>query len=128
MATRMAASDQGPRSAAAQESAVELHSVIEFLNEHLGSRLLALALDVDHRTIGRWLTDRDRTPQFDTELKVRATYQVFQALQPVDAPATIRAWFMGMNPQLEDRSPAEAIRDGDARAVMAAARAFINAG
>lgn len=35
---------------------------------------------------------------------------------------------MPMNPQLEDKSPAEAIRDREARDVMAAARAFINVG
>lgn len=102
--------------------------MIEFLDEHLGSRLLALTVGVDHRTVRRWLTDRERSPHFDTEMRLHAAYQVFQALQSVEAPVTIRAWFMGMNPQLEDRSPAEGIRDGDVREVMAAARAFVNAG
>lgn len=40
----------------------------------------------------------------------------------------IRAWFMGMNPQLGDESPIEALREGRVRDVMAAARAFVNAG
>jgi len=116
------------RSTAARDVDVDLRSIVEFLHEHLGARLLALTVGVDDRTVRRWLSEHDRVPQFDNEVRLRGTYQVFQALQQVEAPVTIRAWFMGMNPQLEDRSPAEAIRDGDAKAVMAAARAFINAG
>ena len=33
-----------------------------------------------------------------------------------------------MNPQLDDRSPAEVIAEGDLRAVLAAARAFLAGG
>lgn len=128
MTERVVSDPHATRSATSREQAVGLHSIIEFLTEHLGARLLALTVGVDHRTVGRWLTEPDRTPQFETEVRLRAAYQVFQALQQVEAPVTIRAWFMGMNPQLEDRSPAEGIRDGDTRDVMAAARAFINAG
>lgn len=116
------------RNTATRDQTVNLHSVVTFLSEHLGNRLLALTVGVNPRTVGRWVTDPDRIPNFDTEVRLRAAYQVFQALQRVDAPVTIRAWFMGMNPQLEDRSPAEAIRDGDNRGVMAAARVFINTG
>ena len=93
-----------------------------------GARLLALTVDADHRTVGRWISEPERTPRFETETRLRAAYQVFRLVQTVEASPTVRAWFMGMNPQLDDRSPAEAIRDGDARDVMAAARAFINAG
>ncbi|TCW18822.1 hypothetical protein EDD19_1484 [Dietzia cinnamea] len=35
---------------------------------------------------------------------------------------------MGMNPQLDDVSPAEALADGQHREVMAAARAFVAGG
>lgn len=62
------------------------------------------------------------------EKNLRAAFQVFQLIQTVDAPHTVRAWFMGMNPQLDDVSPAEALADGDHRAVMAAARAFTTGG
>lgn len=116
------------RSSARRDRPVDVHSVIEFLAEHLGHRLLALTAGVDHRTVDRWVAEPDRVPQFATELRLRDAYQVFHTIQQVEASVTVRAWFMGMNPQLEDRSPAEAIRDGDSRDVMAAARAFVNAG
>ncbi len=116
------------RTAASRDQAADLRDIIAFLNEHLGSRLLALTVGVDHKTVGRWLSDKDRAPRFETETRLRAAYQVFRFVQQVEASATVRAWFMGMNPQLDDKSPAEAIRDGDARDAMAAARAFVNAG
>ena len=122
------ATSQGQRTTASHDQAVELHDIIEFLNEHLGARLLALTVGADHRTVWRWLGDPDRGPRFETEARLRAAYQVFRLVQTVEASPTVRAWFMGMNPQLDDKSPAEAIRDGEARDAMAAARAFINAG
>lgn len=43
-----------------------------------------------------------------------------------------QAWFQGLNPQLDDRSPARMLRDGDFNeagpAVIAAARAFLVGG
>lgn len=128
MATLRNSATHSLRSSAVRRTPADLHSVIEFLAEHLGRRLLAMAIGVDHRTIERWIADPERQPRFDAETRLRAAYQVFQELQPFEAPVTIRAWFMGMNPQLDDLSPAEAIRDDRSREVMSAARAFINAG
>jgi hypothetical protein len=42
-----------------------------------------------------------------------------------DSPRTVRAWFIGLNPQLGDVSPAEAIHDGQLKEALAAARAFM---
>jgi len=53
---------------------------------------------------------------------------VQQLLLTADAPDVVCPWFMGMNPELNDETPAEALVDGRAREVMAAARAFVNAG
>jgi hypothetical protein len=41
---------------------------------------------------------------------------------------TIRAWFIGMNPQLDDESPIEAVLSGRHKEVLAAARAFLAGG
>lgn len=102
--------------------------IARFLGENLGPRLTAFIVGADPKTVTRWAQQDGRTPQEDAERRLRGTYQVFQLLQVVESPHTIRAWFMGMNPQLDDRSPAEALNEGQLREVMAAARAFTAGG
>jgi hypothetical protein len=51
---------------------------------------------------------------------------VARLLLAVDADHTVRAWFIGMNPQLDDEAPIDAIAAGDTKAVLAAARSFID--
>ena len=111
--------------ASVSESTAE---IARFLSETLGPKLTAFIVDADPKTVTRWTQDVRRTPQQDAEQRLRSAYQVFQLLQTVESPHTIRAWFMGMNPQLDDLSPAEALHEGKSREVMAAARAFTNGG
>ncbi len=59
------------------------------------------------------------------ERKLRTTYQVALLLLTVDAPPTVKSWFLGMNPYLDDLSPVEAIRSGKEREPLDAARAFV---
>ncbi len=104
-----------------------LTEVARTLQEILSSRLTAYLAGVKStKTVARWasgeITDiRD----YETEQKLRAAYEITQLLLRYDAPDTIRAWFIGMNPELDDMSPAEIIRDGQLKDAMGAARAFI---
>jgi len=49
-----------------------------------------------------------------------------------DTPAVVQAWFQGLNPALEDRSPARLLREGAVDdvgpQVLAAARQFAATG
>ncbi len=49
-----------------------------------------------------------------------------------DSPAVVKAWFQGLNPQLEDRSPDRLLREGDldevGTLVLRAARSFAATG
>ncbi len=45
-----------------------------------------------------------------------------------DSVHVVRAWFIGMNPQLNDDSPAGAIRDGRMKEALGAAKAFMSGG
>jgi hypothetical protein len=49
-------------------------------------------------------------------------------LREKDSAGVVQAWFQGLNPQLDDTSPARALREQDldmvGPAVIAAARAF----
>lgn len=56
--------------------------------------------------------------------RLAVTYAVIEWVTTRDSAATARAWFTGLNPSLGDRSPAEAIRDGDFAAAIAAAKTF----
>ncbi len=107
---------------------VDISSIAKYLVESLGAGLVGLLAGVDRRTAQRWAADQATAPRADSERDLRDAYQVFQELLPVEAPATIRAWFMGMNPQLDDVSPVEAIAAGNSREVLAAARAFASGG
>lgn len=97
------------------------------MRDLLGAKLLAFAVNVDPRTVNRWAAGSDR-PRDSHEARLRAAYQAYLLMKPVEADPTIRAWFMGMNPQLDDRSPAEALADDQFREVMSAARAFVAGG
>lgn len=101
--------------------------IVKFLRENLGATLTAVLAAVDSRTVARWIANQV-TPRQEAEKKLRAAYQIFQLLAQEEASATVRAWFMGMNEQLEDLSPVEAIAAGRAREVLVAARSFISYG
>ena len=118
----------GARSSAAHRNAVtgSTRDIARFLVDNLGASLTAHIAGVDRRTVHRWSEGGPARAEGETNLRV--AFQVFQLIQAVDAPHTVRAWFMGMNPQLEDTSPAEALADGLHREVMAAARAFVAGG
>lgn len=111
-----------------RHAAVPLPAIIEFLTENLGRNLLGLAVGVSPDTVGRWLSEKGRLPRETHEQALRDVYHVFQEVNKVEAAPTVRAWFMGMNPQLDDLSPAEALAEGRRREVLAAARAFAQGG
>lgn len=111
------------RRAHAEATQVNITDLVISLKEHLGPKLLALTIGVDERTIARWAAGGNRASTTH-ERRLRCAYQIFELLKAVEASATIRAWFMGMNPQLDDLSPAEAIASDQLREALAAARAF----
>ncbi|MFM2070017.1 MAG: hypothetical protein RLZZ623_280 [Actinomycetota bacterium] len=100
-------------------------SIASFLADLLGTRLTARLAGVDTSSISRWKSGA-ATPQEDSEHRLRAAHQVARLLLAVDADHTVRAWFIGMNPQLDDEAPIDAIAAGDTKAVLAAARSFID--
>jgi hypothetical protein len=90
----------------------------------LGQRLTAVIAGVsDAKAIAKWARG-ERAPRPDTERRLRDAYHVTCLLLQAEAPSTIRAWFSGMNPELDDRAPALALGD-DAPRVLQAARTFL---
>ncbi len=104
----------------------DIHTVARLLQETLGQRLTAFCVGVSQpKQVGRWASGQ--TPRDDAERRLRDLYQVVETLQPTESDATIRAWFLGANPQLHDEAPADRLHEQDAKAVLRAARAFVDA-
>ncbi len=105
-----------------------IQDVVGYMQEVLGQKLVAYIAGVsDPRTVGRWAAG-ERAPRAEHEQRLRCAYQTFQLLLAEESPHTVRAWFLGLNPQLDDQSPAQSIRDGAFRDVLVAAKAFLAGG
>ncbi len=117
-------------SAEAHRTTVEtsINEVTIFLQDVLGQKLVAhMAGVADPKTVGRWARG-ERTPRNDAEHRLREAYRIFQLLLTQESPHTVRAWFVGLNPQLDDESPASAIGEGRTRDALVAAKAFLAGG
>ncbi|MBI2864270.1 MAG: XRE family transcriptional regulator [Chloroflexi bacterium] len=105
-------------------------SVTTELQTILGQRLTALVAGVkDVQSVGLWSKGR-QVPRGDHEWRLRLAYRITKMLLASEAPETVRAWFVGVDPLLEDRAPALVIADArqgdelEAARVLRAARAF----
>lgn len=102
------------------------------LRSLLGAKLCAYLGSVkETRAIHEW-ADGGREPSAETQRRLRLALQVAIAIADTDGAEVARAWFQGLNPQLEDRSPARLLREGDiddvGPQVIAAERAFLVGG
>jgi hypothetical protein len=99
-----------------------------FLQDTLGSKLTAYIAGVkDPKMVTKWASGTV-APGEERQARLRAAYQVFQLILEAEDDHVARAWFIGMNPELDDEAPAECLRESRFRDVMAAARAFLSGG
>ena len=105
----------------------EWSEVVRGVYDLLGRKLTAyLAGMRDTKAVTRWIDGTTgQARSIEVEQRVREAFVICELLRAVgEAPATIRTWFIGMNPELYDEAPVEAIRAGRLREVRAAALAF----
>jgi hypothetical protein len=73
-----------------------------------------------------------REPGEATKQRLRLAFHITRMIRDVDGPKITVAWFQGLNPYLEDRSPARLIREGELDEVgpqiLNAARSLLQAG
>ena len=94
------------------------------LQELLGQRLVAVIAGVkDAKAVGRWARGED-IPRAQAAATLQNALHVVELLRSQEDDETIRSWFRGMNPDLDDGSPALLIRD-QPEGVNQAARAFL---
>lgn len=105
----------------------DIDDIVRKLVHVLGVKIVGAIVKKDVRTIQRW-QGRKSTVNMNDERLLRDAFQIYSILAEQDGDHTIRAWFMGMNPTLDDRSPIELLIEGRARHVVAAARSFASGG
>lgn len=116
----------------AYEESMRLASpeLIDRLRDLLGAKLVAYLGSVQEtRAVRQWADSADpRTPSTDVLNRLRMAYRIGALLREKDSAAVVQTWFQGMNPRLDDVTPARLLREGDLEqvgpGVVAAARAF----
>src|SRR4051794_6215484 len=102
----LAVRDLNRKSAHRLASTTPITDIASELQKVLGPSLTTVVLGGrDPKAIAQWAKGT-RTPRPTQETALRALYQVVALLSEVDGPDVVRAWFAGMNPELDDRSPA----------------------
>lgn len=96
------------------------------LQEVLSTQLTAYMVGVDSlRTIQRWASATAQNLRHKNERRLLTAYEALQLISRFESPRVAKAWFIGLDPQLDYTMPAQAIRDGQLKEVLAAARAFV---
>jgi hypothetical protein len=120
---------------AAHEAAVRLgtDAIVAQLRQRLGVRLVAyIAGASETRAVHQWATGSREIRDPEVAERLRVVYQVVALLVARDSDQVAQAWFQGLNPKLDDRSPARLLRDGELAVVgpqvLAAARTFAAVG
>ncbi|WP_072313378.1 hypothetical protein [Agrococcus sp. Marseille-P2731] len=101
-----------------------IDEIVRFLSDGLGRPLLALTVGVRRRTLASWLR-KSFSPSPRSQVRLIGAFTVWNIVAEVEAPETVRAWFMGMKDALDDYSPAEVIAEGRIEEVAAVARAYV---
>lgn len=108
-------------------------TAVKELRDLLTPRLVAYVGGVrETRAVHQWADGTRDVKSGEVEDRLRFALQVALLLGEHDAPSVVQAWFQGLNPHLDDRSPARLLREGDlaevGAPVLAAARAFLVGG
>ena len=108
-------------------------ALVAELRAILGARLVAYIGGVkETRAVRQWADGERRISNTHTEQRLRIAYQAAKMLTEHDANDTIQAWFLGLNPMLDDTSPARLLTeeplDDSGPRVLAAARHFAATG
>jgi hypothetical protein len=114
------------------DAAATFPQVVAQLRDLVGPRLVAyLGSARDTRVVHQW-ADGTREPARAMQQRLLLALQVAAMLSERESPKIAQAWMQGLNPQLDDTSPARLIRDAGPHqagpAVIGAARAFLVGG
>lgn len=109
----------------ALEQAVEPDEIVDGLRKYLTQRDIATGAGVTERTVRDWAKTSGvtiRRGNYDSLAQVR---EVVLVLRDSLTARGVRQWMSARNRLLGDRRPLEVLHDGDAEAVLRAAKAFV---
>ena len=107
--------------------------LVTALRELLGAKLVAYLGKVkETRAVRQW-ADGTRSIANPADVdRLRVAYRAAAVITARESKQVAQAWFQGLNPLLDDRSPARILRDGDLEEVgpqvLTAARQFAAVG
>jgi hypothetical protein len=91
---------------------VDIRMIVRLLNENLGTTLVATLAGSHERHVSRgWALSDGPLPDEAAEVRLRAAQDVWETIVRQEDPQTIRNWFLGDSPQLEE-PPVMALRAG----------------
>lgn len=106
-------------------------SIVEELRTKIGTKLVAYIVGVNETRAVREWAEGKRVPSSDTQDKIRFLFRIVNELERSEGLSIVSPWLQGMNPHLDDRSPARVLREGDfeqeATKILFAAEAFMGA-
>jgi uncharacterized protein (DUF2384 family) len=86
--------------------------VAEWLEVTLGPRLTAYAVGVSASEIVKYAHGDDE-PAAEVEERLRNVYEATWFVASTDGPGSAHDWLMQPNPKLENRAPADLLREGE---------------
>jgi hypothetical protein len=107
-----------------------LSQVVTELQHVLSQRVVAYTAGVNSRTLQRWASEENEgnIRNAGAARRLRIAYEIVTLLLAYDSPYTVKAWFIGPNPDLADESPSETIRQDRLKDALGAAGSFIALG
>ena len=85
--------------------------IVDDLRVALGAKLVAYIAGVSEtRTVRAW-AEASRRPTPAAEDRLRLAHRIVTLISQSEGEAVVSTWFQGMNPQLEDRSPARVLHE-----------------
>lgn len=123
-----------PDLAAYNEAVVmDTQELVTALRKLLGAKLVAYIGGVkETRAVRQWAEGTRKIASASDLERLRVAYRAAAVINLKDSTEVVQSWFQGLNPFLDDVSPARVLRDGDINTdgprVIAAARQFAAVG
>ncbi|MGH3638854.1 MAG: hypothetical protein ACRDUX_07475 [Mycobacterium sp.] len=107
--------------------------LVTALQSLLGAKMVAYLGGVkETRAVRQWADGTRKIGNAGDVERLRVAYRAARMVNVRDSTSVVQAWFQGLNPFLDDVSPARTLRDGDVEVdgakVIAAARQFAAVG